>query len=1164
LSPQLLDSGNWDSEDEIITNTDDRLNSYYSYKINKKDTSNNTLFRFANTVPYTYKVLFSQALSTPSGSLLETVNNIVSGDQYSHSIYSSINPRQGISNFDYNENCYDSAGIETECEKIGYTNYLIFKFTWTENIDGTETDVNRYRAFSLDFDSTVTPTLKIHSPFTSEAITTDSNSATQNINLEEATPYELKFYTNDDYKYDLKLRHSTTAGTETLTDISNGSTTAYQISTANWDKTCGDTIAATDDTPEHPACDDYLNDESLFFELKVSDQDDTNLFTYTIPVILNKDLNIIWENPIHNKENSDFIKVNFTSTEDSESDLAYLYPYKTYVELDENSIKFEPTHASKSFKSEAKFIYLNSGQSYESNFSNRHNEKQVATSLTSSESAGKQRISFTWDKSCSDAGDACTDPKFVEPAIEVLVTSLNTDGSEGNTTSYVFPLSFTEQAIPEITVTAPVSETEGETPILAANTTSTTLELETDIPAVCQASSTNGFTLDSEEALNLSPNPEKTNHSLSLDELENETSYTYYIKCFNPEDPSKIGETTINFAIDKDFLNLTWQSPSATDEDFEIAHQDGETDLNHTYLYQETLSANSLNSTKLELGFTNLNSEISYKSYIASLDEDFDPETFLEDIPESRPSGFKSLSTISGNDDEDYRASEVAANTANQIEWDKQCYDSDTHEKVACPKDKTNLLLLEVETTPPVIEDDPATEGIDESELTRNSETYWYFFPLSISDDPLISECELSGDEIIFNPILEDELFSFSQSSENVANLEATIEIEKTDGTTVGQVYNGDLSSATGEYAWNGQIDSSNIDNGKYTAVLTINDKDSDLNCQSQWNFLVNDKAPAIDGDLTLSLSEEDIILGQTTSTVTIATNKDSFKTVVNIYDNMDRGIATLYKCEAGIDTSSATTACPRTVSFEWDGSHQLNYLDTGRYYLKGTMKDLNGIHLAGLSENFNIKEDLTQPRPTNPNTPVTNEDGNCNTYFTDIYSNDPSCAAVSYVRETGIFLGTDRNTIELNAPITRLEMITVTNRIKELKNPGVFSQIESYHPVRDGNMGFIDLSVYVNNVEAKWFMDEIWKAKQLKSIKGYQDGTIKPNQYISGPETFKLIQLALEANSSSERTNPWYQDYLSFNYVNNLNTAGIQEVTPAVTRGQVINYLYSLNQAGY
>ncbi|MBQ7600305.1 MAG: S-layer homology domain-containing protein [Clostridia bacterium] len=109
---------------------------------------------------------------------------------------------------------------------------------------------------------------------------------------------------------------------------------------------------------------------------------------------------------------------------------------------------------------------------------------------------------------------------------------------------------------------------------------------------------------------------------------------------------------------------------------------------------------------------------------------------------------------------------------------------------------------------------------------------------------------------------------------------------------------------------------------------------------------------------------------------------------------------------------------------------------------------------------------------------------------FADVKSTDWFNEAVSTMANLGIVKGRSSDTFAPNAPITRAEYATICARF----DTSIVVQLSSFSDISD-----------------HWAKDYILRAAALGWIRGYTDGTFKPNQQISRAESITLTNRVLQ-----------------------------------------------------
>ncbi|MGI6181143.1 MAG: S-layer homology domain-containing protein [Agathobaculum sp.] len=147
--------------------------------------------------------------------------------------------------------------------------------------------------------------------------------------------------------------------------------------------------------------------------------------------------------------------------------------------------------------------------------------------------------------------------------------------------------------------------------------------------------------------------------------------------------------------------------------------------------------------------------------------------------------------------------------------------------------------------------------------------------------------------------------------------------------------------------------------------------------------------------------------------------------------------------------------------------------------YSDGTVRPQNNISRAEVATIFFrlLKEDIREENLTSANVFAdVNEEMWCNT-------------AISTMAKLGVVKGRTAERFDPNAPITRAEFAAICARFDTSK--------------RDGDSNFTDIAGH-------WAEDEIERAASLGWIKGYTDGTFRPENYITRAEAMTMINRVL------------------------------------------------------
>lgn len=364
----------------------------------------------------------------------------------------------------------------------------------------------------------------------------------------------------------------------------------------------------------------------------------------------------------------------------------------------------------------------------------------------------------------------------------------------------------------------------------------------------------------------------------------------------------------------------------------------------------------------------------------------------------------------------------------------------------------------------------------------------------------------------------------------------------------------------TSEATFNGKVDINGdkkkdiIPDGKYILTLQINDPSNDNELCQKRKVLYVDHKDEETGESVIELStnktEFDITDEELYGKIKIS--KDSVRTVVNLYEVVDEDeednppIATVfYRC-------AASENCPENKGKLEAGEY--NFLisnlitKNGTYYINASIKDNKGDIYTDQSEEFEAYGGSN----VNPRS--------CN--FSDVSPSNPQYEAIQTVCDLGIMVGNQNQanpTIRSFNPdraILRIEGITIANRL-------ALCEDFSYSPNYDRDLGFRDLTQFINNRNYDWIFQETLRGINCLRIRGYSDGTLRPAQQMTHAEGWKMVLEGAETGGIAnynlfvnENKNPWWTDY---EYI--LIQDGIR--TPfggqTMTRGQMAQLIKAL-----
>ena len=160
---------------------------------------------------------------------------------------------------------------------------------------------------------------------------------------------------------------------------------------------------------------------------------------------------------------------------------------------------------------------------------------------------------------------------------------------------------------------------------------------------------------------------------------------------------------------------------------------------------------------------------------------------------------------------------------------------------------------------------------------------------------------------------------------------------------------------------------------------------------------------------------------------------------------------------------------------------------------------------------------------------------------------------AVERLAELKIVSGVSKNSFDPQKKVTRAEFAKMY--IEAALKP---TEIEAL-TIDDANVrGFKDVS------KDEWYYKYVVTAVNKGFMKGYEDGTFRPNQEVTYAEISKMVTLALghtylRVNTEKE----WYTDYVDKMYAEGLfKNVPIVDVTRPAIRGDVANIIWNMLRA--
>jgi len=114
---------------------------------------------------------------------------------------------------------------------------------------------------------------------------------------------------------------------------------------------------------------------------------------------------------------------------------------------------------------------------------------------------------------------------------------------------------------------------------------------------------------------------------------------------------------------------------------------------------------------------------------------------------------------------------------------------------------------------------------------------------------------------------------------------------------------------------------------------------------------------------------------------------------------------------------------------------------------------------------------------------------------FTDIYKSAPYYESIEFVYENELFKGVTTTKFEPNTTMTRAMFVTVLGRL---------AGIDEYDSRYAGKSSFSDV---VSSAATDWYVPYVEWASSIGLLKGYEDGTFRPNREITHTEMYILME---------------------------------------------------------
>ncbi len=165
---------------------------------------------------------------------------------------------------------------------------------------------------------------------------------------------------------------------------------------------------------------------------------------------------------------------------------------------------------------------------------------------------------------------------------------------------------------------------------------------------------------------------------------------------------------------------------------------------------------------------------------------------------------------------------------------------------------------------------------------------------------------------------------------------------------------------------------------------------------------------------------------------------------------------------------------------------------------------------------------------------------GNVHAY-SDVGQDSPFLDAITFTTDKGLTKGYRDGSFRPHHLITRAEFIKLM----------VFSSVPENFTL-EGTPCFNDVS------KSDWFFTYVCYAKKEKIVKGYEDGSFKPEQYITFAEAAKIVS-EMYGSKDPLPGKYWYSSYLSDLSNSHAIPETVHYINQEVTRGEVVEMIWRL-----
>jgi flagellar hook assembly protein FlgD len=384
-------------------------------------------------------------------------------------------------------------------------------------------------------------------------------------------------------------------------------------------------------------------------------------------------------------------------------------------------------------------------------------------------------------------------------------------------------------------------------------------------------------------------------------------------------------------------------------------------------------------------------------------------------------------------------------------------------------------------------------------------------------------------------------------------------------------------SSGTGSYSWDGRDSSGNyVASGSYNIQLTATDSSGSA---TQYTYVTVNNTGYNNGNCSYNS-------GYSCTTGTIVTNLYVQPTTFNpangetttLYYNLNQQatITTQILDQNNIVVRTLVASISRYPNNSGYNNYQYNYQNTGAYgnfnYAdQWNGRDINGtvvpsgnyqyrITAQGVNGQTDTQTALVQVNTNGNGSTINYPTGSTCAGYNDVPASSAYCNAIELMKDSGVFTGYSDGTFRPYEAINRAETVKVL-----LLSLGFPTNTNTY------SMPFSDTE------SSAWYAPYVETAKTRGIVKGYPDGTFRPDQTINRVELLKVFLEASGVNVPYCTTAPyndtpvtadtrWYIDYVCYAQSHNLMASqGNNDFNPStpMTRGDVADLFYQFSNSG-